>query len=252
MHRQEAYLVVFKRGQFKINGQYSDDFNAVMTERPERISPGRVIELRPRPGSDSVVIDYQYYKNVVWNIKCYAKASSLDQVAHLEDRIRAWLDMSNYSDFIYQFDEHYVYQAVVVDDVKFTSNRLNGPMVRFEFAISLRPFKMSRTGLKWLTNEPALINIEKYPSEPKIHIKGSGDISFWINEKRFDLKNVGNEIIIDSQLEESYRVVDGVMEIQDHKTTFKDFPVLPIGRSNFRWQGNVQQFNILPRWRTKI
>lgn len=241
-----------KRGQFKINGLHSEEFDAFITERPERVSASRVIELRPRAGNDSVVIDFAYYKNVEWPIKCYAKARNLEQVAHLEDRIKSWLDMPNYSDCIFYFDEHYIYQAIVTSAPKFTGTRRNGNLIPFEFTVSLRPFKQSRTGLKRKQNEKVLINIEKYPSKPKILIKGSGDISFWINEKRFDLKNIGGEIIIDSQLEESYRVVDGVLEIQDHKTTFIDFPILPIGQSNFRWQGNVQEFNILPRWWTKV
>lgn len=243
---------MFKPGQFRINGLDSEEFDAYLVSRPQRMTAGRVIELRPRPGSDSVVIDYAHYQNVEWKIICTARTDDIEEVSHLEDRIRAWLDMSSYSDFIYHFDEHYIYQAVVISPPVFTGTHKDGNWAPFEFVISLRPFKMSRTGLKWKQNEKALINIEKYPSKPKIHIKGSGDISFWINEKRFDLKNIGGEIIIDSQLEESYRVVDGVLEIQDHKTTFLDFPVLSIGRSNFRWQGNVQEFNILPRWWTKV
>lgn len=245
-------MVAFKRGQFKINGLDSEVFNAVMVTRPERISPGRVVELRPRPGNDSVVIDYQYYKNAEWKIKCYAKAPSLDLVAHTEDRIKTWLDAANYSEFSYYFDEHYVYQAIPIGDVVFNNNRLNGPMIRFEFTISLRPFKMARSGLQWLQNKKTLINTEKYPSKPKIHVKGSGDVSFWINDEKFDLKNIENEIIIDTQLEESYRIVDDILESQDHKTTFIDFPVLPAGTSAIRWQGDAQEFNILPRWRTKI
>jgi phage-related protein len=95
-------------------------------------------------------------------------------------------------------------------------------------------------------------NTEAYPSKPIIKIVGSGDITFWINNKKYELTNVGNEIIIDSQLEESYRVVDGVLEIQDHKTKFLDFPILSKGVNTFRWSGNVQEFNLQPRWWTKV
>ena len=252
MHHKEAYTVVFKRGQFKINGLHSEVFHAFISERPERLSAGRVIDLRERPGNDSVVVDYSYYKNVEWSIKCYAKAGISEDVYHLEDRIKVWLDMSNYSDFIYYFDEHYIYQAIVVSPPKFTGKRKHGNLVPFEFTISLRPFKMARNGLKWKQNEKAIINDEKYPSKPLIHIKGSGDISFWINEQKFDLTNVNQEIIIDSQLEESYRVVGSSIEIQDHKTKFRDFPILRVDRNDFRWSGNVREFNIQPRWWTKV
>lgn len=242
----------FKRGQFQINGKHSEEFMAYMRDRPKRLSAGRVIELRERPGNDSIIMDFAYYKNVEWTISCYAKAKNLDSVPHLEDLIRSWLDMSDYSDFIFQFDEHYIYQAVVISGPEFSGTRKNGILVPFDFTISLRPFKQSRTGLRWLSNEKKVDNIEQYPSKPKIQILGSGDISFWINEDKFELTNVGNEIIIDSLIEESYRLVDGIIESQDSKTKFLDFPILPRGITTFKWQGNVTEFNLMPRWWTKI
>lgn len=244
--------MVFRPGQFKINGLHSEEFNVYLTQRPERVSAGRVIELRERPGNDSVVMDFAHYKNVEWKIFCNARSDELEEISHLEDRIKAWLDMSNYSDFIFNFDEHYIYQAIVTEPPVFKGTHKNGFWTPFEFAISLRPFKQSRTGLKWIKNPTMLHNIEQYPSKPLIQIVGSGDISFWINNKKYELTNVGSEIIIDSQLEESYRVVDGVLEIQDHKTKFRDFPILSKGMNTFRWSGNVQEFNLQPRWWTKI
>ncbi len=252
MHRWEAFLVGLKPGQFKINGLDSEEFNAYLRSRPQRLSAGRVIELKPRPGNDSVVVDFAYYKNVEWKIPCTAKAESLDHVPHLEDRIRSWLDMSNYSDFTYSFDAHYIYQAVVVSPPVFSGTHKDAEWVPFEFTISLRPFKQSRTGLRWLSNEKKIHNIEKYPAKPKIQVLGSGDISFWINEKKFELTNIGNEIIIDSSLEESYRIVDGILESQDYKTKFIDFPILPEGLTTIRWQGNVTEFRLMPRWWTKV
>ncbi|WP_414842134.1 phage tail protein [Enterococcus saccharolyticus] len=244
--------MVFKPGQFKINGLYSEEFNTYLRSRPQRLSAGRVIELKPRPGNDSIVVDFAYYKNVEWKILCNAQADNVDDVSHLEDRIRSWLDMSNYSDFTYSFDAQYIYQAIVVSPPVFTGTHKDANWTPFDFTISLRPFKMSRTGKKWVEKPTMLHNIEQYPSKPLIQIKGSGDISFWINNKKYELINVGNEIIIDSQLEESYRVVDGVVEIQDSKTKFLDFPILTKGMNTFRWSGNVQEFNILPRWWTKV
>ena len=239
-------------GQFKINGSWSEEFNTFMRERPQRISAGRVVELRERPGGDSIVLDYAYYKNVEWKISCNALADDFDEISHHEDRIREWLDMSSYSDFTYSFDPQYVYQTIVTSPPVFTGTHKDGQWIPFEFTISLRPFKMARTGLNLISNEKALINIEKYPSKPKIQILGSGDITFWINDQKFELTNIGDEIIIDSQLEESYRIVDGILEDQDHKTKFMDFPVLEKGQSDFKWAGNVKEFNIQPRWRTKV
>ena len=244
--------MVYRPGQFKINGLNSEEFNTYLRLRPQRLSAGRVIELKPRPGNDSIVVDFAYYKNIEWKIPCNARADNSESISHLEDRIRSWLDMSNYSDFIYSFDEHYIYQAIVVTPPVFSGTHKDANWIPFEFTISLRPFKQSRTGLRWLSDEKKIHNIERYPSKPKIHIWGSGDISFWINNNKFELVNIDNEIIIDSQIEESYRLVDGILESQDSKTKFIDFPILPTGWTTIKWQGNVKKFNLMPRWWTKV
>lgn len=244
--------MAFRPGQFKINGSDSEEFNAYLTKRPERVSAGRVIELRERPGNDSVVIDFAYYKNVEWKIPCVAFCDDLEEMAHLEDRIKAWLDMSNYSDFTFNFDEYYIYQAVVTSPPVFNGTHKNGSWTPFDFTISIRPFKTSRVGMKWLAKPTSIHNPEQYPSKPKIEIKGSGDIDFWINDKKFELTSVNSEIIIDSYLEESYRVTDETIESQDNKTKFLDFPELAKGFNNIRWSGDVQEFNLLPRWWTKV
>lgn len=117
----------FKRGQFFLNGKHSSEFNVFMRERPERLSAGRVVELRERMGNDSIAVDFEYYKNVERTITCYAKARNLQEVSFLEDEITFWLDMGNYSDFIVYFDEHYIYQAIVTSPLRLvTVDNRNG------------------------------------------------------------------------------------------------------------------------------
>lgn len=244
----------FKRGQFSINGHHSSEFNVYMRDRPVRLSAGRVIELRERPGNDSIVIDYKHYRNTEWSISCYAKVKYLDDVSNQEDLIKAWLDMGSYSDFYYYFDKEYVYQAIVVGEPSFTGTRKNGNLIPFEFTISLRPFKEFKPGRNviLLNNETKLHNREKYHSKPRIHIFGKGDISFYINEKEYKLKSIEKDIIVDSKIEESFQYINGKLKMLDNKTMFDDFPLLSPGWSKIRWIGNVEQLEIIPRWVTKV
>lgn len=242
----------YKRGQFKINGKHSEEFTVYMRDRPERPSAGRVIELRERPGNDSIVMDFKYYKNVDRVISCYAKANDFESVPFLENVISNWLDTGSYSDFIVYYDPHYIYQAVVISPPIFTGQRKNGLQIPFDFTVSMRPFKQSRIGTIWRSNEKLLSNTENYPSKPKIHIVGSGDISFWINEHKYDLKNIEEEIFIDSFIEESYRYLGNQLQMLDNKTFFKDYPILEKGENNIKWTGNVKEFRIQPRWWTKV
>ncbi|MGX7132346.1 phage tail protein [Enterococcus songbeiensis] len=244
----------FKRGQFVINGQHSEEFNVFMRSRPVSTSAPRVVELREREGNDSIVIDKAYYKNTTRKIECYYKAPTLEDVQEYEDRITAWLDMGSYSDFIAYYDLQYIYQVIVTEAPEFKGTRKTGTIVPFEFTVSLRPFKERRTG-KIAVNRSgsfSLINTEKYPSKPLIKLSGSGDASFYINDKEFKLKGLDRELVIDSKLEESYRSLDGVLEHQDQVTLFLDFPELLPGQNDFRWSTNIKSFEITPRWWRKV
>lgn len=255
MHQKGVLYLEFKRGQFSINGHHSSEFNVYMRDRPVRVSAGRVIELRERPGNDSIVIDYKHYRNAEWSISCYAKVKYLDDVSNQEDLIKSWLDTSNYSDFSYFFDDEYIYQAVVVPGtLVFTGSRRTGNLIPFEFVISLQPMKETYVGRYpiEIKNKDTLVNIRKYHSKPRIHILGRGDISFYINEIKYELKNVPEDIIIDSQIEESFQYQDGNILFLDDRTLFKDFPLLPPGTINLKYEGNVDKFEIIPRWVTKV
>lgn len=244
----------FKRGQFVLNGKHSEEFNVFMRNRPVSTSSGRVIELREREGNDSIVIDKAYYKNTNKKIECYYKAPTLEDVQEYEDRITAWLDMGSYSDFIAYFDPQYIYQAIVIDAPTFKGTRKTGNIVPFEFTLSLRPFKDNRLGRfsKLLDNSEIIINEQKYASKPLIKLTGSGDASFFINEKEFKLKGLDRELIIDSKIEESYRLLDEVLEHQDRVTEFLDFPELAPGENTISWTNNINSFEITPRWCRKV
>lgn len=244
----------FKRGQFKINGRHSSEFNVYMSERPQRLSASRVVELRHRPGNHSLVVDYGYYQNVEWSIKCYAKVRTLDEVSNHEDLITEWLDSSKYSDFYYFFDKNYIYQAMVVSPPNFNGTRKHGNLIPFDFRISLQPMKQTVSGRNAidLKNNDLLSNSRKYHSKPRIKILGRGDISFFINKDEFKIKNVPEEIIIDSEVEESFQYHNGEVLFLDDRTIFKDFPLLYPGNNQIKWNGQVDKFEIIPRWVTKV
>ncbi len=62
--QQGVLLVEFKKRTVFLNGKHSSEFNVFMRERPERLSAGRVVELRERMGNDSIAVDFAYYKKM--------------------------------------------------------------------------------------------------------------------------------------------------------------------------------------------
>lgn len=245
---------MYKRGQFKINGRHSREFNVYMQHRPAKTAAARVIELRQRVGNDSIVIDNAYHKNVTLTIDCYFKASSIDQVQFYEDLVSEWLDMGDYSDFVTYYDEQYIYQAIVTEPPQFKGTRKTGPMVPFSFQVSIRPFKYNRVGRQVYEYDKQfhINNFEKYPSKPRFKLFGSGDASFFVNNQEFKIRGLDRELIIDSLIEESYRDLGGVLEHQDKKTLFRDFPELQSGDNEIRWTKNIEKIELIPRWCRKV
>lgn len=242
-----------KRGQFKINGQTSELTRSFITTRPQIQAAERVKDFRERPGGTSLLIDKQYYKNVPMSIDCYFKAPSLADVSHYQKLVSSWLDFGYYAPIDFYFDKHYLYQGTVVSGPHFKGTRKTGNLVPYSLNLELLPYKFNRFGLskKEFVKELTIINPEKYPSRPEIHILGQGDISLSINNQRVTFNDVKNEIQLDCEEMECFKYDGGVLVNQSHLKHGK-YPFLEVGENKIVLTGNVSKVELIPRWCTKI
>lgn len=83
-------------------------------------------------------------------------------------------------------------------------------------------------------------------SYPTITIKGTGYTTFFINNRKFNVTEIGGEItIISDPLKQL--VLNGKGDCMEG-----DFPYLDVGENNVSWNGNVTSVDITPYWRTFI
>jgi phage-related protein len=61
------------------------------------------------------------------------------------------------------------------------------------------------------------------------------------------LKNVENEIEVDSEIMNCYKSISGVVTNQNNKM-YSEFPIIEEGLNNISWTGNVTRVEIIPRW----
>ena len=96
-----------------------------------------------------------------------------------------------------------------------------------------------------IKNDETLINDGDFISKPIIKIEGNGEVNLNINGKPIKL-NIGQEIIINSELELCYR--ESLKDMQNSQMS-GDFPILDIGENKISWDKNVKRLSIIPNYR---
>jgi len=81
-------------------------------------------------------------------------------------------------------------------------------------------------------------------SFPTITIKGNGATTFTINNRSFNITNIGGEITILSEPQKQIILNDKGEYMEG------DFPYLDPGENNISWTGSVTSIEIIPYWRT--
>lgn len=110
----------------------------------------------------------------------------------------------------------------------------------------LDPFEYQKTSVKsYMTSPVELTNPGTYFSKPLIKVYGSGIVILTVNGVSITLKNLTDEIILDSDLEEAYKGLTTNM----NSNMIGSFPILHKGRNVISWSGNVTKIEIDERWR---
>ena len=93
--------------------------------------------------------------------------------------------------------------------------------------------------------EGSVTNPGSIYSEPIIKIFGSGDINLTINSEVIKLKEVTNNIILDSVQQNCYN--EATDNLNSKMTG--EFPKFEIGENNISWTGSVSKVEVIPNWR---
>ena len=211
-----------------------------VANRPAIPTAKRKLKKIPVPGRDGDLTKFEGYEDVQLPIDFNI----------LEDRnikgdirkIKAWLmnkDVLSFSD-----DPDYFRKIKNVDignvdnEVEFYGS--------FTADFLLGPFEYQKTISKAYTNSPVtLTNPGTYFSQPLIKIKGTGTVVLTVNNVGITLKNLTDEIILDSELGEAYKGLTTNM----NENMSGPFPLFVPGINKISWTGAVTKIEIDERWR---
>lgn len=228
---------------FYFRGKNSfSDYGIYISKRPSIPSPERRITNVVIPGkSSSFRFDENTYEDITIRVECSIKDLILpDKI----DEIKKWLLSYGESDLIFSNQNNKKYIAQVVNVIDFT--QVLKYISQFVIVFNCRPFKYEvESNIIEMTGQESITNPGSIYSEPIIKIFGSGDISFTINSEIIKLKEVKDNIILDTVQQNCYNeALDNL-----NNKMIGEFPILEVGENNIFWTGVVSKVEVIPNWR---
>lgn len=234
---------------FVYNGMSSADFGIVITNTNQLSSPERNVEIVEIDGRDEpLIIDKGNFKPFELKITCSIDSEEKN-INDLSRDIKMWLQ----SDFklkklILSDDLEYYYNAACVN--KLDIEEVIKELGEFELTFLCDPLKRYEIGdSKIILKTHKTIQNYWYESKPLIRILGNGDITININDQKVIFKGVQDEIEIDSNIMNAYKIDKFTNNIiNENSKMYSDFPVIEAGKNNISWTGDVLSIEITPRW----
>lgn len=135
------------------------------------------------------------------------------------------------------------YKARVANQIEFLHVIKN--IKRFAVEFEVQPFGYEVLAQIVTSSAPFnLFNYGTFESEPVITLFGSGNINLYINDQNIQLKQITDQITIDSENLNAYNDTTSM-----NNKMVGDFPILALGLNNISWSGNVTKVQIKPNWR---
>ena len=224
---------------FTYKGTRSNDMHLRVLNDIEFASPTRDVELVQVPGRDGdLVMDNGRFNSVVRSIPCRLEAPRGVDVETCINEINNWLiDDGRFHDFSWDNDPRFVYQARVEGEV--VSHRMLSRFGKSVLKFRMHPIKLLKSSLTELpvTQGMNVSNPFSVDGNPRLVIRGSGNIVVNIDGRPLRLERIGGGCIVDSATQ---TITDLSGNITQFDRMFSPFPVLTPGDNQITFPNNVQ------------
>lgn len=215
-------------------------------KRPNIPIPERNVDEKELKGRDgTVTTDYGTYKNISIDIEF-----NFIDIKDFYERVRIinkWLNQIKDNKLRVIDNPNYFYK------VKYTRYKdiIREYKVKGSFVVSFicDPFQYSYFGQEEIviSNNTIIDNPSYILAKPIIKVWGIGIVTLYINSKPLII-NLGQNITIDCELKEAFKIVNGNKEFINTTLTGK-YPVLEEGENTISYTGNITKISIIPSWR---
>lgn len=218
-----------------IDTELASDYKICMVDRPAIPTAKQKVEHIEIPGRHGSLTKKGAFEDVPLKIKF----NLLEEVniKPLVRRIKSWF--INGKTLYFTDDE--VYRKIKSVEIGDIANEIE-EHGEFEVEFKLDPFEYLNKNIILLKKPQTVFNPGTFEASPKLEIFGNGDVIIMINKQSFQMKNIQNSVIIDSDLLIAHT---GPSQVK----TIGEFPVLKVGDNLIEWLGAVSEISLEPRWR---
>ena len=146
------------------------------------------------------------------------------------------------------FPDRY-YKATVVSKLDFERVIRQNHSAMMTFSLQPHAYELKDSTITLTTSPYTLTNETNATSQPEITIYGTGTATLIIGDETVQIKNINNHIILDYELQEAYRIINGSPSNANTDVNC-DYGEIQIGTTKIEWSGNgITGIEINPRWR---
>lgn len=240
-------------GTFTFGEAHSRDYRIILTKTPPHICAERDVESIGLAGrSGDLTRDNGRYKNVQIPYECaiipertrLLREAASDAILLLKSTAAYYRLANSFYPGTYRMariSKQVSVESVVEKAGKFT----------IEFDCKPQRFLVDGEFPVKFTAPGSLYNPTTEIAQPLITIRGSGSGRLTVGDITVEVKQLEDQITLDSDLQDAYRQVgDGAPENKNSCIYAPDFPVLVPGKNTISWTGGITSVEIIPRWWT--
>ncbi|EOY7191136.1 phage tail protein [Clostridioides difficile] len=236
---------------FIYKNRNSKEFGIKIKKINDLSTPKRSIEKKGVPGRNGdLVIDVGNYENFTLSIECDLDSRDID-IENMAMELTDWLQKDFSYGKLYIENRNYYYEAYCSNALEI--ERMYKNFGEFVIEFDCKPFKriVNYSDISIDTKDIDKFSVfNSYDiSYPVIEIFGNGDINIKINTQKLILKGVKDNIIIDSDMMNAYKI-DAVTKklVNENSKMFSEFPTLEHSENKITWEGEVNAIEINPNW----
>ena len=220
-----------------IDNELASDYGITMVTRPVIPTAKQDVEFIKVPGRHGSLTKKGAYEDVPFQVTFNLLEE--ENIKPLIRRVKSWLMKGK----TLSFTDDEVYRKIKHVEVGDIINEIE-EHGEFEVDFTLDPFEYMTVYPIEVRGERTIMNQGTVESAPKFELYGNGDLSIIVNDVTFQMKDVKESAIVDSDLLLAY---SGSKPLR----TIGEFPVFQEGENKVRISSNVNRMSIDPRWRYK-
>lgn len=228
-------------GYFVFNGKCSKDYGLYISGSGTFNAPERDITKVEIPGKNGeLLIDNERFKNITGSYPAFIRHKFKDYTKE----VREWLlGRSGYFRLMDSYNPEYFRLASFSGPIDFETRVLNRSG-ECEIAFDCKPQRFLNEGDYFLPVQEGmkLYNPTPFTALPLIRVYGTGG-TILVGNTVMQISSIDEYVDIDCEMQNAYKGAENC-----NKNVSNTFPELPEGETAIRYEGNITQVEIKPRW----